>query len=266
MYIFDEDYQYKIIDGQIWIPIGIDLKTYSAVYWNPLDPSQAHLLIGGSTGAGKSVVLRVIITHILKYDNVKIYMQDTKIVDLYKFEKAKQIVALNEEKDFAVETLKSLVEEMKRRYKFIKSRGGHDISDLKKKQRPDFIFYILEELASFGSPKGQDKEFYELLAELLARGRASGIFVIITTQAPYSEILPGMLKNNINSTLGLKTKTAEASKVVCGDFEALVNLRGKGHGKFFTAGDMQELQGFKIKDDTIKKIIKENRKENLNDI
>lgn len=99
-------------------------------------------------------------------------------------------------------------------------------------------------MASF-NPK-EDKEFYKELAEILAKGRAAAITVILTTQAPYADILPGVLKNNINTIIGLKTRTQEASKVICGDYEALVNLRGKGHGKLFNATGEQEIQVFNL--------------------
>ena len=102
----------------------------------------------------------------------------------------------------------------------------------------------MEELASF-NPK-EDKDFYKYLSELLAKGRACNINVIITTQAPYSEILPGMLKNNINTILGLKTRTGEASKVICNNYDALTKLRGKGHGILFNANGEVEIQVFNI--------------------
>ena len=125
---------------------------------------------------------------------------------------------------------------MNRRYKILRR--------VDKQFKP--IFIIIEELASF-NPK-LDKEFYRLLGELLSKGRAASIYVILTTQTPYAEILPGVLKSNINTKIGLKTNTKEASKVVCGDYEALMNLKGKGHGKIFTANSVKEIQCFKIEE------------------
>lgn len=42
------DYDFKI-GKEIRIPIGISLEDFSTIYWNPTDPNQAHMLIGGST-------------------------------------------------------------------------------------------------------------------------------------------------------------------------------------------------------------------------
>ena len=108
------------------------------------------------------------------------------------------------------------------------------------------IFLIIEELATF-DPK-ENKIIYKLLGELLSKGRAASIYVILTTQTPYAEVLPGLLKSNINTKIGLKVNTKEASKVVCGDYDALTELRGKGHGKIFTATDTKEIQCFYIPD------------------
>ena len=69
----------------------------------------------------------------------------------------------------------------------------------------------------------------------------------MTTQTPYAEILPGLLKSNINTKIGLKVNTKEASKVVCGDYDSLTKLRGEGHGKIFTGNCVREIQCFNIK-------------------
>ena len=235
---YNFDYKTK----QIRIPIGISLKDFSTVYWLPTDPNQHNLLIGGSTGSGKSVCLSVIMEYLTNRDDVELYIQDTKYVDLVEYEEAEQTKIYNAGTDYSLETVLDLVNIMNDRYKYLKSLRVKNINEAGGMK---YIFYIVEELASF-SPK-EDKEYYKALAELLAKGRACGIIVIITTQAPYSEILPGILKNNINSIIGLKTRTKEASKVIIGDYDLLVNLRGRGHGIFAVNGEYNELQIFNMR-------------------
>ena len=173
---------------------------------------------------------------------MELYLQDTKMVDLVKYQARAKIY--NEGTNYAVETLKGLVEQMVERYGYLKKYNYKNMEECNRKDKPKSIFYVLEELASF-NPK-EDKEFYKYLAELLAKGRAAGIGVIITTQAPYSEILPGMLKNNINSKICLKTTTGEASKVISGSYDLLTGLRGKGHGYLINANGEVEIQVFNI--------------------
>ena len=236
-----EDYDFKI-GKEIRVPVGISLEDFSTVYWNPTSPNECHMLIGGSTGSGKSVALNVILEHLCKYENVELYLQDTKIVDLVKYNSRAKIY--NEGTNYAVETLKGLVEQMVERYGYLKKYGYKNMEECNRKDKPKCIFYILEELASF-NPQ-DDKEFYKYLSELLAKGRACNINVIITTQAPYVAVLPGMLKNNINTILGLKTRTGEASKVISGNYDLLTQCRGRGHGFLINATGEHEVQVFNI--------------------
>lgn len=226
-----EDYKF---DNKKGVPIGIDLDRHNIIYWDYSSPNQCHLLIAGSTGSGKSVCLDVIVNNLIRRKNIDLYIQDTKLIDLYRYKN--RCKYYGEGKENIEEVLEDLVKEMNRRYKILRR--------VDKQFKP--IFIIIEELASF-NPK-LDKEFYRLLGELLSKGRAASIYVILTTQTPYAEILPGVLKSNINTKIGLKTNTKEASKVVCGDYEALMNLKGKGHGKIFTANSVKEIQCFKIEE------------------
>ena len=182
--------------------------------------------------------------YLINRNDVEIYIQDTKLVDMYDFKDEDNVIQYNSGKDYAAETVAHLVDEMNNRYEYLKRHGFKSLVECNRKDRPKFLFLFVEELASF-SPK-DDKDYYKGLAELLAKGRAAGITVAIATQAPYSEILPGMLKNNINTTLGLKTKTGEASKVISGDYDLLTGLRGKGHGYLINATGEQEVQVFNI--------------------
>ena len=182
--------------------------------------------------------------YLINRKDVELWLQDTKLVDLMEYEKAPQTKVYNEGTNYSLDTIKALTSEMTSRYAYLKSKGYKNFNECPKKNKPKHIFLVIEELASF-NPK-EDKEFYKGLAEILAKGRAAAITVILTTQAPYADILPGVLKNNINTIIGLKTRTQEASKVICGDYEALVNLRGKGHGKLFNATGEQEIQVFNL--------------------
>lgn len=228
------DYEKYNFDNKKGVPVAIDLNTNKIVYWKFDSPTQCHLLIGGATGSGKSVCLDVIINNLIKRKNVELYLQDTKMIDLFKYkDKAKYY---GQGKDGIEEVLEKLINEMNKRYLSLNKN-----ENLKFKH----IFLVIEELASF-DPK-EDKAIYKMLGELLAKGRAAKINIILTTQTPYREVLPGKLKANINTKICLKVNTKEASKVLSGDYEALINLKGKGHGKIFTGNCVREIQCFNIK-------------------
>ena len=230
--------------GKLKIPIGVSLRNFETVYWDPISPGECHLLIGGSTGSGKSVCLNVIMEYLVNRDDVELYIQDTKYIDLTDYEEASQTKIYNSGTDYATETVLGLVKEMNNRYDYLKAHGLKNMSECKAKDKPKTIFYICEELASF-NPK-IDTDYYRALGELLAKGRAAGVVCVLTTQTCYAEILPGLLKNNITAVIGLRVRTHEASKVISGDYNLLVNLRGRGHGYFLTANRDTELQIFNI--------------------
>ena len=242
---FYEDYEFPITKD-IKIPLGINLDNWSVVYWQPLDPSEVHLFCGGSTGSGKSNAINIILRYLNEHrDDVEFYLQDCKRVDLLPFKSSNKTIYYNSGKDYAEETVSLLVDKMNARYEYLAENNLKTLVECRRKDKPKYIFYVIDELNIFDPKK--DPGFYENLALLLSQGRAAGIVCIISSQSCYSGLLPGDMKNNINATLGLKSKTKEASKVICGDFEELVNLRGKGHAKFFTSDRIEELQVFNTK-------------------
>lgn len=231
----NNNYNDYLFNDKKGVPIGIDLDNGNIVYWKYYSPNECHLLIAGATGSGKSVCLNVVINNLIKRKDVELYIQDTKYIDLYKYKD--KAVYYGEGINGIEEILNRLINEMNKRYLEIR----------KNNKKFKSIFLIIEELATF-DPK-ENKIIYKLLGELLSKGRAANIYVILTTQTPYAEVLPGLLKSNINTKIGLKVNTKEASKVVCGDYDALTELRGKGHGKIFTATDTKEIQCFYIPND-----------------
>lgn len=253
------NYEDNLFLNELKIPIGINLLTREMVYWNFTSPDECHILIGGSTGSGKSVALNVILSYLIaNRKDIEIYLQDTKNIDLYCFEGAKQVKCCNEGRNHAEETIKGLEDEMERRYKWLKEngKGARNLAECTVKNKPPYIFYAVEELASF-NPK-EDVEFYRCLQELLAKGRAAGITVCISTQAPYADILPGKIKHNFNTKLCFKTTTSAASEVISGSSDLLTDLRGKGHGYFISSNGTTEIQGFNIQNETIDYIVKKN--------
>ncbi|MGL4451735.1 MAG: FtsK/SpoIIIE domain-containing protein [Sarcina sp.] len=248
-------------DDKLRIPIGINLINSEIVYWEFL--KTAHLLIAGSTGGGKSVALGVVVSHIIKhFPGAKLYLQDTKWVDLFLFENAKQVEYYCDGREGIEEVLSELIGVMDERYKLIRSLNCRDISsyNAKAKDKIQPIFLVIEEMATFNSKDKNDNEFYESLKQLLNKGRGCLIEVILTTQTPYVESIPGILKNALGNILGLRCNTTQASFSVCGEDHGLTKLKGNGHGRFYTREGEQELQVFNIRDDEIENIVKCNSK------
>lgn len=253
-----EDYEF---DDNKGIPLGLNLYTHKITYWNFKE--SPHVILGGSTNAGKSTMLKVIMSYIATSlsDQIDLYLQDTKIVDLYQYQDLDCVKYYKEYKDGIYELLDELVREMNERYKFLKENKSKDIIAYNGKHPKNKIKYkilIIEELSSFSTEDSGDKEhFYPKLKELLTKGRAAGYQVWFTCQTPYNTTFPGVIKNNVTTVIGLRCLTGEASKSICGDFDALTGLKGKGHAKLFSSDGREEFQGFNIQEETIERIIKE---------
>lgn len=256
-----EDYEYDINKG---IPLGLNLYTHKITYWD--FKSSPHVILGGSTNSGKSTMLNVIMSYIANSlsDQIDLYLQDTKIVDLYQYQDLDCVKYYEEYKDGIYELLSALVEEMSDRYKFLKKNKSKDIIKYNENHPNNKIKYkilIIEELSSFSIEDSEDKEhFYPKLKELLNKGRAAGYQVWFTCQTPYNTTFPGVIKNNVTTVIGLRCLTGEASKSICGDFDALTKLKGKGHAKLFSSDGSEEFQGFNIQDETIENIVSGNKK------
>lgn len=256
-----EDYEFNEYKG---LPLGVNLFKKNVVYWD--FKTSPHLILGGSTDSGKSTMLTVMMSYVIDKlsDEVELYLQDTKILDLYQYENVNCVKHYKEYKDGIYELLDELVVEMNDRYKYLKSKGTKDIIKYNKKYPNEKLKYkilIVEELSSFSIKDADDNDkFYPKLKELLTKGRGAGFQVWFTCQTPYSESFPGVIKNNVTSVIGLRCLTGEASKAVCGDFDALTSLKGKGHAKLFLSGDIIEFQGFDIQEETIEDIVNRNKK------
>lgn len=251
-----KDYEFE---NEMKVPIGINLLTHKIVYWEFLNAP--HLLIAGSSGGGKSVMLGVIVSYIIKHiPTAELYMQDTKYLDLFLFKDCKQTKYYGENKEGIEETLDYLMSVMSERYDLIRKKHLRDVSSYNEKFKDNKInpiFLIIEEISSFDKEDKNDKNFYNKLTKLINKGRGCLIEVILTTQTPYVNCVPGDIKNCLGTTIGLRCNTTQASFSVCGDADILTKLKGKGHARLFTMGNKIEFQGFNIKDETIERIVKE---------
>jgi S-DNA-T family DNA segregation ATPase FtsK/SpoIIIE len=115
------------------------------------------------------------------------------------------------------------------------------------------IVVVIDEMADL--ILSNPKEITHLLVRIAQMGRAAGIHLILSTQRPSREVLPGLLKANIPVKICFKVTTAVNSRVVL-DTAGAENLIGKGDGFLDNGRDgLQRFQGCYISDNDIDKII-----------
>lgn len=177
-----------------------------------------HLLIGGATGMGKSVLLNSIIVSLLirkSPEEVKFMLIDPKMVDFGHYSKIKEqylvkIDGIDEDilssPEHAITALNSLCSEMDRRYELFKKtccRSNRDynqkleegkLSTTEGYEPMPYIIVVIDEFADLIIAHGKAIEIP--IARLAQKGRAAGIHLIITTQKTSSDVITGILKAN----------------------------------------------------------------------
>lgn len=174
-----------------------------------------HLLIAGTTGSGKSILLHNIIVNLLgvKRDRkLELLIIDPKGSEFREYRGCKGINFIDTTNE-AIAWLKSCEVAMDKRYKLDNPLSDHD------------IFVIIDELADLMiTSKG---EVETMLVRLAQKGRACGVHLVLATQYPKATIFSPLIRANIPNRIILKTATGVESIVAIGH-KGCEKLRGKG--------------------------------------
>lgn len=186
-----------------------------------LDLAKApHLLIAGTTGSGKTVLLdQCLLSLMLRHnpDDLKLVLFDPMVVEFQKYKDLPylQFPVINALEDMLC-ALEWLKEEMNRRYKVLAKAGCRNIGTLNE-QKPGslpYIVVIFDELADLMLiGKGQ---VASLLSQVCAKSRAVGIHFIISTPRPDPQVLPNIIKVNFPTRIAFKTAEKSASELILG--------------------------------------------------
>lgn len=164
--------------------------------------SLPHLLVGGTTGSGKSVFLNSLIMEILyRYSpaDVRFVLVDFKRVEFGIYNGLPHVVGGRaiDEYDEALRVLELLDKEMERRYELFSKTGVRNLAeynDLLEKKIPQ-ILVIIDEYAD-AACSAYAKQFDRLIQRLAQKARACGIHLIISTQRPSVKVINGVIKAN----------------------------------------------------------------------
>ena len=219
-----------------------------------------HLLIGGATNSGKSVLVNSIICSILfrkSPDEVRLFLIDPKIVELKLYNGCPHLLTpvITEPKK-AFQALQYCISEMERRYTLLDALGVRDIRAFNKKarkervQRLPYIVIVIDEFADLMATTG--KELESTLARLAAMARAIGIHMVLATQRPSIDVITGLIKANIPSRIAFMVANKFDSRIII-DAVGAEKLLGKGDMLFSAAWNPfpVRIQGAYIDDDEI---------------
>jgi DNA segregation ATPase FtsK/SpoIIIE, S-DNA-T family len=177
-----------------------------------------HMIISGTTGSGKSVLLHNIIANLLKYNNVELTVIDPKRVEFSEYKKRIPDINVLYTYTETVDLLRNLIEVMEYRYELM--RVGKPSSEFK----PQVV--IIDEFADL-IIQDTGNVFYEYLCRLAQKCRAARIHLILATQRPSVDIINGTIKANFPARIACRVSSHVDSKVIL-DAPGAENLLGKG--------------------------------------
>ena len=220
-----------------------------------------HLLIAGSTGAGKSVAINAMIMSILYKstpEQVRLILVDPKRLELGIYEGVPHLyVPIITEPKLASNALQNAVREMERRLKVLAEKGVRNLEQYNKlfdengtlnlfdehqetehKPLPSIVI-IIDELADLMMLDQSNVE--ESITRLAQMARAVGIHLVLATQRPSVDVITGLIKANFPSRISFRVATKIDSRTIldCNGAECLL---GKGDMLYLPSGSARVMR------------------------
>ncbi len=249
-----------------------------------------HLLVAGTTGAGKSVGLNAMILSLLykaKPEDVRIIMVDPKMLELSVYEGIPHLLTpVVTDMREAANALKWCVTEMDKRYALMASLGVRNLAGYNQKIKeaikegkplvnrvqPEFpdgsrdplaplpaVVVIVDEFADMILVVGKKVE--QLIARIAQKARAAGIHLILATQRPSVDVITGLIKANIPTRLSFQVSSRIDSRTIL-DQQGAEQLLGHGDMLYLPPGTgvPMRVHGAYVADDEVHSVVSELRR------
>lgn len=267
-----ESRAFKESTSKLTIAIG---KTIDGLnYVNDLT-KMPHLLIAGTTGAGKSVGVNALLVSILyraRPDEVKLILIDPKRLELGLYEDIPHLATpIIVDPKPAARALRWAVGEMERRYKELAGWGVRNIDGYNAERdrrntvkdydengqpwtRMPYIVIIIDELADLMMTSGHEVE--DSITRLAQMARAVGIHLVLATQRPSVDVITGLIKANFPSRISYRVSSKIDSRTIL-DTNGAEHLLGRGDMLFLPPGSSRLLRvhGAYVDETEINKIV-----------
>ena len=222
-----------------------------------------HILVAGTTGAGKSGCINAMLSSVLlqaRPDEVRLVLVDPKQVELNHYENVPHLltpVITSPRK--AANALQNLVREMEWRYGIMAMARTRSLPELngyrvKNEEEPlPYILCVIDELADLMMVAPADVE--DSIIRLAQKARAVGIHLVLATQSPRVDVITGMIKANVPSRIAFSVSSQTDSRVIL-DQNGAESLLGQGDMLFSPVGSskLQRIQGAYIDEGQIEKL------------
>jgi len=272
------------------IPLALGKDVYGKAIITDL-AQMPHLLVAGTTGAGKSVCINALIASMLfrfTPEELRFIMIDPKVVELQHYNVLPHLAfpVVTDPKKVLL-ALRWLIEEMERRYKIFARVGVRNIISFnaRPKKKPDvdlatnaaepesdteikvpreheipipekipYVVVVIDELADLMQTAPADVE--SAIARITQMARAAGIHLIVATQTPRADVITGVIKANIPSRIAFQVASKIDSRVIL-DENGADRLLGQGDMLYLppSASRLIRAQGVLVTDEEIRRLV-----------
>jgi S-DNA-T family DNA segregation ATPase FtsK/SpoIIIE len=222
-----------------------------------------HLLVAGTTGAGKSGCVNAMLASVLTRatpHELRLVLVDPKQVELNHYDSIPHLltpVITSPRK--AATALQNLVREMEQRYSYMSLARTRSLVELNKvrasrQEAPlPYILCVIDELADLMMVAPADVE--DSIIRLAQKARAVGIHLVLATQSPRVDVITGMIKANVPSRIAFSVSSQTDSRVIL-DQNGAESLLGQGDMLFSPVGTsrLQRIQGAYVDEAEIEKL------------
>jgi S-DNA-T family DNA segregation ATPase FtsK/SpoIIIE len=231
----------------VWLGKDVSGKAISADL-----AKMPHLLVAGTTGAGKSGCVNAMLSSILLRatpDDVRLVLVDPKQVELNHYEAIPHLLTpVITSPRMAANALQNLVREMEWRYGVMSVKRTRSLAELNKVRVKEgdpalpYILCVIDELADLMMVAPADVE--DSIIRLAQKARAVGIHLVLATQSPRVDVITGMIKANVPSRIAFAVSSQTDSRVIL-DQNGAESLLGQGDMLFSPVGSsrLQRIQG-----------------------
>lgn len=242
------------------IPVGESIKDTVYIKTNDIP----HVLICGTTGSGKSVAVRSILTSLITINSpqeLELFLIDLKQVELSAFSRVKHCKCFIRNPYEASKKIEELMEECDRRYNKFFECGVNNIYDYNKKNPKNKMKMQAIFIEEFVMMQLAGKQAMNTLKIFASLSRASGQYLFLSCQRPDNTVIDNVLKACLGNRLIFRTEDSKNS-IICLDKEGAEKLRGEGHAILKQGSKITELQGYWLSLEDAKEYIKPYLKEN----
>ena len=207
------------------LPLALGRTDYGRDVIVDLD-QMPHVLIGGSNAEGQQNLLDIIISSLSEVrtsDEVKFILVNINDNGFDKYLDSEYLMEDELIKDYEVffEALEWLDYEIFRRYCLLSDKQCRNIKEYNEKSeiRLPYLIIIVKDIVPIQMSRGKEFEVY--LRKIAAKARAAGVHIILASSKASSEIVTGIVKNNMPARIAFKTDTELQSRIIIDNAEAM---------------------------------------------